>query len=187
MVGLRIRRVARSHSPAPPRSHRFPRSHGSHRAITNDEPFTGAEGREFHIRDPDAREASAADGLDKGLDGDRTDADRADGGSPLREDKHSFASFNDFDDEPETTPGIIAAAREFAGDPDWDDWELASPRPTEGMEGYQAPSAALPDPTLDRLETGLEMERMGGPEGMDPQPSGVVAFNPAHQHSQYDV
>ena len=111
-------------------------SFSSCRAITNDEPFTGAEGREFHIRDPDAREASPADGLDKGLDADRTDADRTDGGSPLREDKHSFASFNDFDDEPETTPGIIAAAREFAGDPGWADWELASPPPTAGMVSY---------------------------------------------------
>ena len=207
-------------------------------AITNDEPFVGADGVELHIRDPDAEDEndignnnddnedntefhertynrensvvsnrSLASNLTEEGDTRRVDdSPDDDGGSPLREDTRSFtSSIRTSRRELEKMPSMIAAARRFAGEPDWDDWddergfsESGSPMsPGGGLplspegEGFGGP--------LERIEMGgmtMTRERTGSVltpiderlfDLPAPSESGLIAFNPEHQHTQYDI
>ena len=104
-------------------------------AISNDEPFVGAEGVELHIRDPEAvnvihgdraSNKSRHDGFMSTEDEDSRLGhmfdvpgglnQRDDGSSsPLREDAHSFHSSLEANRKMEEMPAMIEAARAFAG------------------------------------------------------------------------
>ena len=106
-------------------------------AITNDEPFIGAEGVELHIRDPESvgfsRDESgepvgrddsfiSEEGDDRRLSemfaapGDLSESSNRNGSnSPLREDHQSFSSSLAATRSLERMPTMIAAARAFAG------------------------------------------------------------------------